>query len=76
VREWGPARALEYASELDRAIDFLAERPEIGTTVAGTTGADRRWPSGSHHIYYRFTRSTLRVVAILHNRMDAPRHLR
>lgn len=76
AKEWGSARAVVYMADLDAAFAKLAGNPGLGVATSDRKSSVRRWPCGVHHIYYRSDRSTLYVLRILHNRMDAPRHLR
>jgi toxin ParE1/3/4 len=75
AREWGMDQAETYLREINRAFEILRRTPEIATAVDHVRLGLRRFPSGSHVIFLRFTTERLDVVRILHGRMDARSHL-
>ena len=71
---WGVAQASRYVGSFDAAFVGLLDRPEMGRPVSSSSG-HWRLRHESHFIYYRILPGTLRIVRVLHRRMDAPRHL-
>lgn len=68
--EWGEIQAKRYIEDLRGKIDFAAEYPGIGSTGYGLPNGYRKLPSGSHRIIYRYTKTQLIVVRVLHERED------
>jgi toxin ParE1/3/4 len=75
-QQWGEAQAKRY---LERIMD-VTERLSAGT-FPGRPADDirqgyRKVRAGSHVFYYRDAEAAIVVVRVLHQSMDAPRHLR
>ena len=68
---WGERQLVEYKSKIDAALSAIAQNPNIGHTQHKLLV----YPAGKHLIYYRIEAATVYVVRILHERMDAARHL-
>jgi toxin ParE1/3/4 len=75
VAEWGLPTALSYTKDLEAAFSMLAESPQRGRSCETIRPGYRRLGVGSHVIYYKATGYGIAVTRILHQRMDAPRHL-
>lgn len=69
----GPVQAIRYADDLLTAMQSLLEFPGSGPSI-GRRGV-RRKLSGRHMIYYRAEGDIVRIIRILHQRMDPTRHL-
>ena len=73
--EWGDAQADKYLSDLEACCQKLAGNPNIGRSCdevrAGLLGKRQ----GRHIVFYRITPYGVRIVRVLHERMDAARHL-
>jgi toxin ParE1/3/4 len=76
-RRWGDGRADKYVASLYEAVRLAAEgrrrvqpRPEVRPELSLIR-------SGSHHIYVAVDaeRQVMRVVGVLHQRMEPRRHI-
>jgi toxin ParE1/3/4 len=74
-RVWGSAQRDKYLGEINRRIEQLADRPELGPVHDAERPGLRRLRVGSHIVFYRFDEVRLLVVRVLHQRMDLERHL-
>ena len=68
--------------QADRYIDFLtAAFTELAQSLKTAPSCEhirpgyRRWGVERHMIYFRVTDYGIAVIRVLHDRMDAPRHL-
>ena len=75
TREWGLDQAAAYLRELDAVCQHLAEYPNLGMAVDRVRRGYRRLGYGRHVIYYRVHPDEVEIVRVLHQSMDAPRHL-
>ena len=69
----GVEQAERYREALLDNITILLDFPAVGTAV-GSRGL-RRKPCGSHVIFYRVAGNVVKIVRILHQRMEPARHL-
>lgn len=72
---WGLDQAETYTRQLWKDIAAVAERPSLGRDCSGVRRGYRKYPSGSHVLFYRPTTDGIDVVRILHERMDYERHI-
>jgi toxin ParE1/3/4 len=56
-------------------IQALAEAPKSAPGCEHIRKGYRRRSIGRHMVYFRITTYGIAVIRILHERMDAPRHL-
>lgn len=75
LERWGRPQLLTYVGGLIDRMDQIAEKPTLGRTVSGIPIRYRRVPYGSHFIFYTVHEHHVRIVRIVHQRMDAARHL-
>lgn len=75
VREWGVEQAVRYIDLLTRAFASLAASPRAAPACDHIRPGYRRGSVERHMIYFRATDYGIAVVRVLHERMDAPRHL-
>ena len=75
VQQWGVAQAERYLDELNSSFDALAQAPESAPACDHIRPGCRRQGVEHHAVYYRVEAGTVVVVRVLHERMDAPRHL-
>lgn len=74
--QWDAEQAEAYLRVLQRAIERAAQDPRIGRTCDEIRAGYRKLAAGSHTLYYRLTRDgVVDIVRVLHQRMDAARHL-
>lgn len=73
---WDLDQAEAYVRGLQRAIERAAEDPRVGRSCDEVRPGYRKLAAGSHTLYYRLTDDgTVDIVRILHQRMDADRHV-
>lgn len=71
---WGEAQADKYLNELDMGIQTLAEHPERGVSREHIRAGYRSIHVYRHMVYYTFTDTLVRIIRVLHERMDPDRH--
>lgn len=72
---WGELQRNIYAAALDAAFQDLLRFPESGRLRPDYFPGCRIRPIEQHVIYYRIDGDTIRIVRVLHGKMDARRHL-
>ncbi|NCC85319.1 MAG: type II toxin-antitoxin system RelE/ParE family toxin [Clostridia bacterium] len=72
---WGEIQADTYLAELDAGIACLRTNAALGKPRDDLRPGYRSLRINEHMIYYRVTPSVIRVVRVLHVRMDPDRHL-
>ena len=70
--QWGKAQRNRYLARFDAAFHRLAASPRLGEACDHVRPGYRKFPVGSHLIFYRLTPDGVRIVRILHQRMDVP----
>ncbi len=71
---WGKEQRRIYARQFDDAFHTLADSPEVGVACEAIKYGYRKFPNGSHVIFYRLLSGTeIEIVRILHKRMDLAR---
>ena len=62
--------------QFDDVFHMLAENPDTGVTCDFIKQGYRKFPNGSHVIFYRLTEiDSIQIIRILHMRMDVARQL-
>jgi toxin ParE1/3/4 len=74
AEQWGEDRANRYVTDIRYAIERVAADPRKGRPVIIRSGY-RKYPVGSHVIFFRLVPIGIDVVRVLHQRMDFERHL-
>lgn len=74
ARQWGVDQADRYVKLLARAFDDIATQRIVGRPTDDVRRGYRRWPVGSHVVYYRADGGIAVIIRILHKRMDVARH--
>jgi toxin ParE1/3/4 len=72
---WGEAQADTYIGAIHDTLNLLAGNTVIARSAGDVRPGLWRYPAGSHLIYFRLSRGMIRVVRVLHSRMDAVRHI-
>ena len=68
---WGKAQRNLYLGKLDEAFHALADNPAAGRSCEQIRAGYRKFPVGSHVIYYRQAEDgLLEIVRILHKSRD------
>ena len=73
--QWGIDQAHQYTDDLTAAFNHLAQNPLLGTSCDDIRKGYRRRLVGRHFVYFRVTDNGIAVIRVLHDRVDAPRHL-
>ena len=70
-RRWGKDQRNVYLKQFDDSFWLLAENPDIGKSCDEILPGYRKFPQGSHLIFYKQTGSQqIRIIRILHKSMD------
>ncbi len=75
AKTWGVDQAHRYTDKLAAAFEALAEAPDRAQACDHIRAGYRRRNVERHAIYFRKTASGIDIMRILHDRMDATRHL-
>ncbi len=71
AKEWGISQRNSYLKQLDNCFHQLAENPELGTACNYIAKGYRKFPQGSHIIFYRQSiQGVVQIIRILHKTMD------
>lgn len=73
---WGDDKADAYLDSLDRGFERLIGHPKLGVDYGHVLPGYRRLHIDHHGIFYKILEDEVLVVRVLHEEMDAPRHLR
>lgn len=68
--QWGPSQFEAYSNNIDVAIQRISRNPEIGALRNDLDQPYRTFPVGAHVIVYRIRENQIRIIRILHQRMD------
>ncbi|WP_376696650.1 type II toxin-antitoxin system RelE/ParE family toxin [Wenzhouxiangella sp. EGI_FJ10305] len=74
VQQWGRRQMEAYSNTLDAAIHQISRNPEIGILRTDLKQPYRTYPTGVHVIIYRQSSRQIRILRILHQRMDPAKH--
>ncbi len=72
--EWGKAQADKYLAEIDAGIAQLKHNPKLGRPRENLRKAYRSLRVNKHIVYYVDTPSVVRIIRVLHVRMDPDSH--
>ena len=75
VAQWGLAQAMRYTDLIEAACIALADAPQRAQGCAHIRPGYRRHSVEQHVVYFKPTSYGIAVIRILHERMDAARHL-
>lgn len=75
VQRWSISQADRYIDRLTACFEALAQAPLSAPACDHIRPGYRRQLVESHVVYFRAGQDMVTVVRILHERMDAPRHL-
>ncbi len=71
AQRWGVKQRNLYIKQLDEAFHMLAESPELGKHCDDILPGYRKFPQGSHIVFYKTGSSyQIEVIRILHKSMD------
>jgi len=70
-QRWGKEQRNFYVKQMDDTFHLLADLPMTGTDCEYIKIGYRKFPQGSHMIFYRMVKnSDIEIVRILHKSMD------
>jgi toxin ParE1/3/4 len=72
---WGVAQRNNYLAQLDKRFALLADAPTLGRSCDAIRSGYRQYHEGRHLIFYVLIPEGIEVVRVLHDAMDAGRHL-
>jgi toxin ParE1/3/4 len=75
VAHWGETQAEVYFRQIQRSLSRLAADPRLGRLCDAIRAGYRKYPVGSHVVFYRALPTFTEVVRILHQSRDFERHL-
>ena len=75
VLKWGAEQANRYTDIMTAAFAELAQSPKTAPACDHIRLGYRRRRVERHMVYFRITTYGIAIIRILHDRMDAPRHL-
>jgi len=75
ILNFGVEKAQSYLMGLQGAFQNLANNPMIGRSAASLEPGLRRFEIQSHIVFYMPTDTGVLIVRLLHDSMDAERHL-
>ena len=75
AKRWSVDQAEVYLRQIKASIEVIAVDPTRGRTCDDVRAGYRKYPAGSHLLFYRTTPDGIDIVRILHQRMDFERHL-
>ncbi|MCI0466330.1 MAG: type II toxin-antitoxin system RelE/ParE family toxin [Beijerinckiaceae bacterium] len=75
AKNWGTEQAALYLRQLETAIKSVAKAPGLGRSCDDIRMGYRKYPAGSHVIFFRLTGAGIEVIRILHRHMDFDRHV-
>ena len=74
-RQFGEQQADRYLLSLEECFARLAEMPKLGRSIESLRAGYFRFDHASHTIFYTIAVGGIRIVRVLHQRMDPERHL-
>lgn len=75
VAEWGLPQAFRYIDQIEAACIAVAEAPQAAVACDHIRAGYRRRTVQRHAIYFRPEPYGAAIIRILHDRMEAERHL-
>ena len=71
TKEWGVTQRNTYLKELDNCFSQIAKNPELGMTCDYIANGYRKFPQGSHLIFYKQDdEDIVEIIRVLHKSMD------
>ena len=75
VIDCGVPQTERYYDALNHCLALLDENPDMGTTADDIREGYLRFPHQSHMIFYQVQSTGIRVIRVLHQRMDVKHQL-
>lgn len=78
LRQWthntfGQAQADRYVRQIGAALKALAQNPSLGRDAGEIRPGLRKFLSGSHILFFSHDDAEIRVIRLLHGKMDPER---
>ncbi len=73
-RQFGEKQAINYKSELENCLQFLADIPDMGRPCNQIREGYQRHKHQSYIIFYRQRKDDIFISAIIHKSRDLKRH--
>ncbi|MDX1589423.1 MAG: type II toxin-antitoxin system RelE/ParE family toxin [Oleiphilaceae bacterium] len=74
-RQWGRDQRNHYLRQFDQCFHILATNSNLGPPCDEVSPGYRKYPQGSHLIFYRVTQDGfVEIIRILHKRMLPEEH--
>lgn len=71
AKEWGITRRNKYLKQLDDCFLQLSRNPELGVACNYIADGYRKFPQGSHLIFYRLNaEGIVEIIRVIHKVMD------
>lgn len=67
---WGRSRANSYIRDLNTAIQRVGENPRLGQACNEVSPGYRRYPTGSHMLFYKVRDDAVVIIRVLHQQMN------
>lgn len=67
---WGKEQRNSYLKQIDKTFKLLVGKPSVGKKCDEIIEGYRKFPHGSHVIYYKEKSNHILIVRILHKSMD------
>ena len=75
IEQFGIDQARTYRDSMIACFQSLADTPGMGRKVDHISKGYRRLDHRSHAIFYKSDGQDILIIRVLHQRMNAPRHL-
>ena len=70
-KDWGTIKRNSYLKQLDDCFKQISENPELGINVEFIAHGYRKFPQGSHLIFYKLNDTDIvEIIRVLHKSMD------
>ncbi len=76
IEHWGETQARNYANTIKETLNQLSTSPALGIKRDELYPDSRSFPAGSHILFYKEIDNGIAVARILHQNMDAKKHLK
>lgn len=76
IRKWDERQSREYEVKLSKAVERLAQFPEMGAPLYAFGAEARAVMCEQHRIYYRVDDNVVLILRVLHEKMDGPIRVR
>ena len=75
-KKWGRTQRNLYLKQFDDVFRLLAQAPLSGHACDYIKVGYRKFPQGSHLLFYKITKNKIEIMRILHKNMDVKKRLK